>query len=36
MQDFLMTFKRRNSKFIVVSKALVHLKVTFKEINFYE
>lgn len=36
MQDYLMTFKRRNSNFIVVSKALVYLKVTFKKINFYE
>lgn len=36
MQDYLMTFKRRNSNFIVVNKVLVHLKVTFKEINFYE
>lgn len=36
MQDYLMTFKRRNSKFIVVSKTLVNLKVTFKKINFYE
>lgn len=36
MQDYLMTFKRRNFNVIALSKALVYLKVTFKKINFYE